>query len=43
MLRMGLDQLPSFAMTDKDREMMDLVRGLRLQLTLDFRPTERRI
>jgi hypothetical protein len=43
MVTMGVDQVPSFGMTDRDREMMNLIRDIMHQLTWDFRPTERRI
>jgi len=43
MLILGVDQVPSFGMTDKDQATMNLVRDLMHQLTWDFRSTERRI
>jgi hypothetical protein len=43
MVNMGVDQVPSFGMTDKDQTTMNMLRDLMHQLTWDFRPTERRI
>ncbi len=43
MLHMGVDQVPSFGMGDKDQATLDLIADLMHRVTWDFRSTERRI
>src|SRR5512135_1885687 len=43
MMHMGIDQVPSFAMGDKDQATLDLIADLMHRVTWDFRATERRI